>query len=424
MENNNVLNFLIKEEKQSKIQEIAKLLGVSEQSVYHVTQGKKNIPEDWKEILSKHFNIRLSFLGKELNLIDYAEYDETNPEFNVLEKKIIKKAKSVLIKNFTFSVALQPAANDEAQENLKYTIYNGFPTEELRPYIPNEQYKRIKETHGDFVKGWGVQAGVVKQFEKLMPGDTSLFAAEGKVFISGIVTEKVVSDELAKKLWPNSTEKPFSWIYLLKDIRNQDIAVEELNKVVGYKPNNRVQGFVVLDKAKSEKVLTVFDLENIVHQPLINQEAFEKELEWMEGDSLDKNRNSMGRLEQAFLRKQLFGNKSTAKCSCCHKVYPVQLMVCGHLKKRSYATMEEKRNPHIVGAFCVECDKYWELGLISVNENGEIIHKEKDESALPLTTSLVQKLDELAGNKFTHWNDYTTVFLTWHNQFHGFNKEG
>lgn len=144
----------------------------------------------------------------------------------------------------------------------------------------------------------------------------------------------------------------------------------------------------------------------------------------MEGDSLDTNRNTMGRLEHAFFRKQLLGNKSTAKCSCCHKVYPVQFMVWGHLKKRSYATMEEKKNPHIVGAFCVECDKYWEVGLISFNENGKIIHKEKDHSTLPLKTSLIQNLDELAGNKFAYWNHYTTDFLKWHSEFHGFNKEG
>jgi hypothetical protein len=44
-------------------------------------------------------------------------------------------------------------------------------------------------------------------------------------------------------------------MYTLTDVKKIDINYEEFNEVVGYKSNNVIQGFTVMDEVKSEKFL-------------------------------------------------------------------------------------------------------------------------------------------------------------------------
>jgi hypothetical protein len=85
--------------------------------------------------------------------------------------------------------------------------------------------------------------------------------------------------------------------------------------------------------------------------------------------SLDAKAVSTQRREQGILRGALGLNESsTAQCGICSKVYPVTLLVAGHIKKRSECAKEERLDvQHVAMPICVfGCDALFERRLIKV----------------------------------------------------------
>lgn len=323
--------------------------------------------------------------------------------------------------NFTPFVAVQPVGGLEARKNMELTIKKPVSLGVMKPYIKDEQtFKRLEEQFGEKgVKVWGVQPGVYNQFTKLDIGSYTVFYTNREFFLMGTVVYTFQDKELAKILWPESVETTFENLYLLSDIKPIKIDIGSYNRVLGYSDIYFVRGFSVHNSEQSRQLIENFELTSDTTQPNLNKESFDKAIEWMNKNSLDTNRNQMGRVEQSFLRKKLFGNKQVGVCCMCGKSFPVQLLVTAHIKKRAFCTLEEKKDFSIVMPNCRTCDGYFELGLISVNKLGEIVAVNKNHPEKIITNDLLNELVELEGRTCSFWNKNTETYFAWHYYHHG-----
>ena len=58
---------------------------------------------------------------------------------------------------------------------------------------------------------------------------------------------------------------------------------------------------------------------------------------------LDANRTARVRTEQGYIRQALLGGRIDAECAVCGHRFPVDLLVCAHIKPRSCCNDAEKR---------------------------------------------------------------------------------
>lgn len=162
-------------------------------------------------------------------------------------------------------VALQPAGSPSAEEHFENTIQNSVPYETIEKHLSGEPLRTLKKRHPeDGVPTWGVTPGKAggnaKQWEKLEHGDVVLFAGGGEIFSSGRVLLTVPNPDLAEELWgAQDDEQTWEYIFFLDDVREQSIPYKPLNLAAGYKPNNVIQGFNVLDEDKSASILLEFE---------------------------------------------------------------------------------------------------------------------------------------------------------------------
>ncbi|MFA5803866.1 MAG: hypothetical protein WC879_04435 [Melioribacteraceae bacterium] len=128
--------------------------------------------------------------------------------------------------------------------------------------------------------------------------------------------------------------------------------------------------------------------------------------------TLDREHSVKGRLEQKFLREQLFGNKSFFKCGICGKILPLGIMVAGHIKPRSECTINEKKDfINIVFSVCLlGCDALYERGYIGINDSGFIEVPQKPK----VTKALKSVLNKLENKRCLSWNDKNSMYFAWH----------
>ena len=77
-------------------------------------------------------------------------------------------------------------------------------------------------------------------------------------------------------------------MYALNDLQQVEISYEDFNRVVGYKNNNIIQGFTVLDAEKSEKFLgylgkTDLSLKRAPSNSSLDQDSFGEVFGYPEG---------------------------------------------------------------------------------------------------------------------------------------------
>lgn len=154
-------------------------------------------------------------------------------------------------------VVLQPAGNKGGREHYLNTIANPVKLENYRGSIDTELYKKLLAIHPSGKAAiWGVVPGKppgnVNKWQRISSGDLVLFSADKKIYSYGIVALKFNSRKFAEKLWDLSIEnQAWEYMYTLTDVKQIEMSYEEFNKVVGYKENNIIQGFTVMDEDKS-----------------------------------------------------------------------------------------------------------------------------------------------------------------------------
>lgn len=90
----------------------------------------------------------------------------------------------------------------------------------------------------------------------------------------------------------------------------------------------------------------------------------------LDGEALRKYRREQGRL-----RRLLLDGAEVAACALCGRDFPAALLVAAHVKRRSEATEQERRDLRNVAMLACSfgCDRLFELGYVTVDEGGAVV---------------------------------------------------
>lgn len=133
-------------------------------------------------------------------------------------------------------------------------------------------------------------------------------------------------------------------------------------------------------------------------------------------DELDELVKVLRRKEQSFLRRSLFGLNKFAGCSICGKIFPVQFLICAHIKKRSECNDSEKRDiKNIVTPMCrFGCDELYERGCIAVHK-GYVV----DVSIGFLMDEIESYMKIIVGRECSTYHEGTkNEYFEWHHLKH------
>jgi hypothetical protein len=136
-------------------------------------------------------------------------------------------------------------------------------------------------------------------------------------------------------------------MYALAEIRSLNIPYREFSKAVGYKLNNVIQGFNVLDEAKSAVFMETFDLHGQRLELPANPDDVRRAIK--EFDELDRKFQAVQRIEQSALREHLLQGRKSGECLLCGKTFHAHFLVAAHIKKRSKCTNSQKLDLHDIG---------------------------------------------------------------------------
>lgn len=316
-------------------------------------------------------------------------------------------------------IILQPAGSSDAGMHYVDTIVNPVSIDGISDYVEPNIVSKLRELHKDGkVPTWGVTPGIKEvnknKWEKVLPGDVVLFSRNNKIFASAAVSFTLHNKNLALNLWKtNSVGETWEYIYFLDEVINQDIPYEEFNATAGYKLNNIIQGFNVLDEEKSERIISHFELASETYYPPVSQEDYFNSLTLDASKALEREGTYKGRTEQAFLRTVLFKGNKYAKCGICGKQYPVSFLVTAHIKKRASCTDEEKRDyKNIVMPMCkFGCDELYEKGFIAV-DGGAIVSTNQIDS----TDAMEKYMSVIVGNNCLNFTEDSKKYFDFHLQ--------
>lgn len=325
-----------------------------------------------------------------------------------------------------WKVLLQPCGDSDANKHFVDTIETPVPVADIVPLLSAQEVSDLSPIFQGrtAIPTWGVTPGQrdvnVRKWDRVHPGDCALFSRDGRIFATASVAGKTRNERLAERLWQRNADKE-TWecMYFLDEVKYVDIPYKDFNAAVGYQPNYVIQGFNVLDPEKSAKLDAAFDLHSTRHvAPESREGANDDVMSRFEGvESLDVSRVGRTRREQAYLRSALLGRNNTARCCLCGEVYPVDMIVIAHIKKRALCTKDEQLDfDHIAAPMCLHgCDALFELGYVAVDETGTIRKGISDIAATGLDLALARVLGRTCG----HWSAGSSKYFAWHRGFHG-----
>lgn len=183
-----------------------------------------------------------------------------------------------------------------------------------------------------------------------------------------------------------------------------------MNSVIGYQPNNIVQGFTVLDETKSAALFDYLSLDSDLHPVEVQSEDLSGFLGTMP-PGVERSTTTLRRLEQAFLRRSLLPG-AEGMCALCGDLLPVQFLVAAHAKKRAQCTDTERLDiPAIAMPACkFGCDALFEDGYLGVDPAGAILVS----PLAPGQGAAAKHLERFHGRMclaFTHAN---SEYFRWH----------
>jgi len=315
-------------------------------------------------------------------------------------------------------IILQPAGDRDAEKHYIDTIANPVALTTIKSFVAEEIFNKLTNLFkDDFVPVWGVTPGAKdvnkNKWLRVEPGDIALFSRDKVIFASATVAFTIHNKALATKLWQTNKEgETWEYIYFLDEVMQQHIPYELFNQAAGYRKNNIIRGFNVLDEEKSIQIMNILDLHSETYYPEIPKEEYFKSISEPNPETpLDKIGQVKGRTEQAFLRNVLFNGKKVSNCGICGKEYPISFLVAAHIKKRAECSEEEKRDyKNIIMPMCrFGCDELYEKGYIAI-DNGIVV----DTKSKYKTNAISDYLDSIIGLKCSYWSDTTKLYFHWH----------
>lgn len=327
-------------------------------------------------------------------------------------------------------IATQPCASQESQDHYKDTIENKFKLDSIKTYLKPNEYQELEKLYpNNELLIWGVAPSLTKKgkistsnetkWKKIEDGNTVvLFSKDNMFFSQALITKSLQNKKLAEFLWGiDNRNLTWEYIYFIDKISPISLDVKKFNKLVKYKPNNSIQGFNVLDAERSSNLYYEIDEFEIMDDELdTSKKAYEKVINKQFDDELDPKSQTTSRKEQAYLRKKLFERKSTLKCTMCHNEFPKQMLIAGHIKKRSKCTREERLDAqNIVMPICkFGCDDLFEKGYIRIDEKGKV-YSSNISKVTPYVRAYIKRL---VNNSCLNHNVHTEPYFKWHREFH------
>tara|TARA_B100001964_G_scaffold141331_1_gene155804 strand:+ start:264 stop:1160 length:897 start_codon:yes stop_codon:yes gene_type:complete len=164
-------------------------------------------------------------------------------------------------------VILQPSQPDHFQN----TIQNGVPLNETSDFLSKVELSDLKKIYGDAPAHiWGLVAGKsnvnVSKWDKIDEGDLVFFIEKGYVIYISRVVYKARNESLALTLWgKDSKNQTWEYLYFLEKGTNENIDLNEITPLLGYKDNFILYGVMVLSTEKSKTIIDSYgDLDNML----------------------------------------------------------------------------------------------------------------------------------------------------------------
>jgi hypothetical protein len=129
---------------------------------------------------------------------------------------------------------------------------------------------------------------------------------------------------------------------------------------------------------------------------------------------LDDRREVAARIEQGFIRQQLFRGKENERCAICGRLFPIDLLRAAHIKRRAACSPDEKRDytNNVLPMCTLGCDELFERGYIVVR-NGRVA-KGKPGRTPPVDDYIARVIDTPC---LAYYRDSGTYF-DWHAELH------
>jgi len=314
-------------------------------------------------------------------------------------------------------ILLQPCSNKLSFLHFQDTVRQDVDLNSVSGYVNSATADKLREIYpSGKCKVWGVMANNSSKWEEVAVGDIALFARKKKIFTKGTVTFTLHSKELANALWgEDKNGKTWEYLYFLDEVTRLDISYQQLNGLIGYKPNANVQAFNVLSEEQSIRAMETLDLGSEIYIEDVSADEYKNIVSRLVNmEETDAEYSAVRRKEQNHLKKILFKEKKIAVCSICHKEYPVSIMVAAHIKKRAVASPEERTDYNIVMPVCkMGCDELFERGYISVCD-GKVVGLNKK----PSSRSLTEYISAIKDNVCSFYNEDRKEYFRWHHNHH------
>ncbi|MDD1791538.1 hypothetical protein LRP50_00150 [Enterovibrio sp. ZSDZ42] len=154
----------------------------------------------------------------------------------------------------------------------------------------------------------------------------------------------------------------------------------------------------------------IYETGKQINETISNQKSCEEEINslYIKLEDIDFDDLPAGqlRLEQSLLRKYLIEQNPMSlsnggKCQICNKLYPVELLIAAHVKKRSLCSTREKLDiKNIAMLQCASCDKLFENGYIYISDTGKIEINQYS----TITQDLRKELSKLSNNRCDYFD--------------------
>ena len=160
------------------------------------------------------------------------------------------------------------------------TIKTKRSVSEFGKFLNEKDVALLKEySHGQPYAVWGAIPGPsnVRNWEAMEEGDYVMVYRQGEVILAAEIAMKARNAPLAKYLWQeNSDGQTWEYVYFMINDVAVNVPIGSLNKYLGYQSNYHPQGFMAIDQAKTDVLLSEYgDLISVL-QRLENGGELEK----------------------------------------------------------------------------------------------------------------------------------------------------
>lgn len=177
----------------------------------------------------------------------------------------VKRTSRVLLESRRYSELVNkpwlffaPRSSETSRENFLATLESGYPIEEVRPYLTEEELQSIGNRQSLYI--WGNQKAKQPSWEKMNIRDWVAFYAKGEFVYVGKCILKKQSEELARNLWgsvPDKEDENITWefIFFLDEIRPIQLPLKVVQQLADYEEKMIVQGFMPINEKGMDGII-------------------------------------------------------------------------------------------------------------------------------------------------------------------------